>query len=345
MHLGTIWAMENELVKFKESALAEIQGAKTPIELDSVRVRYLGRAGLISKLSESMRDVPKEERPRVGKLLNEARLALSAAFEDRAEGFAAQHDLSAIEDIDETLPGTPLHVGSLHPLTQLQDRAIQVFRRLGFALAAGPDIDTEWNCFDALNTPPNHPARNETDTFYLFDGRLLRTHTSTVQIRTMLAAPPPVRVIAPGAAYRRDEMDATHLSQFNQLEGLYIDKKVSVADLKGTLEYFVRELLGSEVETRMRPHFFPFTEPSYELDVRLPGVNSGRWMELLGCGMVDPNVLEKVNEGRGDRAYDPEIFSGYAFGMGLDRLAMTLFGLPDIRLLIENDQRFLAQFS
>ena len=337
--------MENELVKFKESALAEIGGAKTPIELDSARVKYLGRAGLISKLSESMRDVPKEERPRLGKLLNEVRVTLSAAFEDRAEAFAAQHDVSAIEDIDETLPGTPLRIGSLHPLTQLQDRATQVFRRLGFALAAGPDIDTEWNCFDALNTPPNHPARNETDTFYLFDGRLLRTHTSTVQIRTMLAAPPPVRVIAPGAAYRRDEMDATHLSQFNQLEGLYIDKRVSVADLKGTLEYFVRELLGSEVETRMRPHFFPFTEPSYELDVRLPGVNAGRWMELLGCGMVDPNVLEKVNEGRGDRAYDPEIWSGYAFGMGLDRLAMALFSLPDIRLLIENDQRFLAQFS
>lgn len=337
--------MENELVKFKESALAEIGGAKTPIELDSARVKYLGRAGLISKLSESMRDVPKEERPRLGKLLNEVRVTLSAAFEDRAEAFAAQHDVSAIEDIDETLPGTPLRIGSLHPLTQLQDRATQVFRRLGFALAAGPDIDTEWNCFDALNTPPNHPARNETDTFYLFDGRLLRTHTSTVQIRTMLAAPPPVRVIAPGAAYRRDEMDATHLSQFNQLEGLCIDKRVSVADLKGTLEYFVRELLGSQVETRMRPHFFPFTEPSYELDVRLPGVNAGRWMELLGCGMVDPNVLEKVNEGRGDRAYDPEIWSGYAFGMGLDRLAMALFSLPDIRLLIENDQRFLAQFS
>jgi len=337
--------MENELVKFKESALEEIGGAKTPIELDSVRVKYLGRAGLISKLSESMRDVPKGDRPRVGKLLNEVRLTLSAAFEDRAAAFAAQHDLSAIEDIDETLPGTPLRVGSLHPLTQLQDRAIHVFRRLGFALAAGPDIETEWNCFDALNTPPNHPARNETDTFYLFDGRLLRTHTSTVQIRTMLATPPPVRVIAPGAAYRRDEMDATHLSQFNQLEGLYIDKNVSVADLKGTLEYFVRELLGSQVETRMRPHFFPFTEPSYELDVRLPGVNSGRWMELLGCGMVDPNVLEKVNEGRGDRVYDSEVWTGYAFGMGLDRLAMTLFGLPDIRLLIENDQRFLAQFS
>ena len=165
--------MENELVKFKESALAEIGGAKTPIELDTARVKYLGRAGLISKLSESMRDVPKEERPRLGKLLNEVRLTLSAAFEDRVEAFAAQDDVSAIEDIDETLPGTPLRIGSLHPLTQLQDRAIQVFRRLGFALAAGPDIDTEWNCFDALNTPPNHPARNETDTFYLFDGHNL----------------------------------------------------------------------------------------------------------------------------------------------------------------------------
>src|SRR5258708_31048164 len=251
--------MENELVKFKESALAEIQGAKTPIELDSVRVRYLGRAGLISKLSENMRDVPKDERPRVGKLLNEVRLALSAAFEDRAEGVGAQHDLGAIEEIDETLPGTTLRVGSLHPLTQLQDRAIQVFRRLGFALAAGPDIDTEWNCFDALNTPPNHPARNESDTFYLFDGRLLRTHTSTVQIRTMLAAPPPVRVVAPGAAYRRDEMDATHLSQFNQLEGLFIDKKVSVADLKSTLGNFVREFVGSQSQTHKRPHFFPFS--------------------------------------------------------------------------------------
>src|ERR1700739_594464 len=185
--------MENELGNFKESALAESGGAKTPIELDSGRVKYLGRAGLISKLSESMRDVPKGDRPRLGKLLNEVRFTLSAAFEDRTAAFAAQHDLSAIEDIDETLPGTPLRVGSLHPLHQLQDRAIHWFRRLGFALAAGPDIETEWNCFDALNTPPNHPARNETDTFYLFDGRLLQTHTSTVQDSTMLATQSPVR--------------------------------------------------------------------------------------------------------------------------------------------------------
>ena len=222
---------------------------------------------------------------------------------------------------------------------------MQILRRLGFALADGPDIETEWHCFDALNTPANHPARNETDTFYLPDGRLLRTHTSTVQIRTMVANQPPVRVIGPGAAYRRDETDATHLNQFNQLEGLYVDRNVSVADLKGTLEYFVRELLGREVQTRLRPHFFPFTEPSFELDIRLPGIQDGKWMELLGCGMVNPAVFEAVNQKRGDNAYDPESWTGFAFGMGLERLAMSLFGLPDIRLLIENDQRFLAQFA
>jgi phenylalanyl-tRNA synthetase alpha chain len=337
--------MDNELGTLQSEALAEIAEAHNEIELDQARVKYLGRNGLISKLSESMRSLPKEERPRIGKLLNEARSALDRALAEKSEAFAAQQDLAALGDLDETLPATPVRVGALHPLTQLQDQAIRIFRRLGFAMAAGPDIETEWHCFDALNTPPNHPARNESDTFYFPDGRLLRTHTSTVQIRTMVADGPPVRIIAPGAAYRRDEMDATHLSQFNQLEGLYIDRQVSVGDLKGTLEYFVRELLGPKVETRMRPHFFPFTEPSFELDARLPGVNSGKWMELLGCGMVDPAVFEQVNQRRGDQAYDPETWTGFAFGMGLDRLAMALFGLPDIRLLIENDQRFLAQFS
>jgi phenylalanyl-tRNA synthetase alpha chain len=337
--------MDNELSTLQTEALSEITGAHNVIELDQVRVKYLGRSGLVSKLSESMRSLPKEERPRIGKLLNEVRSVLDRALTEKSEAFAAQQDLAALDDLDETLPATPVRVGALHPLTQLQDQAIQVFRRLGFAMAAGPDIETEWHCFDALNTPPNHPARNESDTFYFRDGRLLRTHTSTVQIRTMVAEAPPIRVIAPGAAYRRDEMDATHLSQFNQLEGLYVDHQVSVADLKGTLEYFVRELLGPKVETRMRPHFFPFTEPSFEMDVRLPGVNTGRWMELLGCGMVHPAVFEQVNERRHDQAYDPELWTGFAFGMGLDRLAMALFGLPDIRLLIENDQRFLAQFN
>ena len=337
--------MDTDLQSLKETALAEIRQVSSEIELDNVRVKYLGRSGAISKLSENMRNVAKEERPKLGKLLNEIRVSVTDAVEQRSRELQGQRDIDALATVDETLPGTPVRVGALHPLTQLQDRAIQVLRRLGFALADGPDVETEWHCFDALNTPANHPARNESDTFYLPSGKLLRTHTSTVQIRTMVVTEPPVRVIGPGAAYRRDEIDATHLSQFNQLEGLYVDRGVSVADLKGTLEYFVRELLGREVESRMRPHFFPFTEPSFEMDIRLAGVNDGKWMELLGCGIVHPAVFEQVNQKRGDAAYDPEIWTGFAFGMGLDRLAMALFGLADIRLLIENDQRFLAQFA
>jgi phenylalanyl-tRNA synthetase alpha chain len=336
--------MDTDLQYLMETALSEILQASSEIELDNVRVKYLGRSGAISKLSENMRNVAKEERPKIGKLINEIRVSVTDALVQRSRELERQRDIDALATLDETLPAAPVRVGALHPLTQLQDRAIQVLRRLGFALADGPDVETEWHCFDALNTPANHPARNESDTFYLPSGKLLRTHTSTVQIRTMVVAEPPVRVIGPGAAYRRDEIDATHLSQFNQLEGLYVDREVSVADLKGTLEYFVRELLGREVESRMRPHFFPFTEPSFEMDIRLPGVNDGKWMELLGCGIVHPAVFEQVNQKRGDTAYDPEIWTGFAFGMGLDRLAMALFGLPDIRLLIENDQRFLAQF-
>ncbi|MBV9490658.1 MAG: phenylalanine--tRNA ligase subunit alpha [Verrucomicrobia bacterium] len=337
--------MEGELQGLRKAALSDIENATAPLELDQLRVKFLGRSGALTKLSEGMRDVPKEQRPAIGKLLNDVRQAITASLEERATLLRSGSELEGLQQLDETLPATAVRTGALHPMTLLQDRAIQILRRLGFALADGPDIETEWFCFDALNTPVNHPARKESDTFYLPDGRLLRTHTSSVQIRTMIATVPPVRVSAPGAAYRRDEIDATHLSQFNQLEGLYVNRDVSVADLKGTLTFFVRELLGSRAETRIRPHFFPFTEPSFEVDVRLPSVNGGRWMELLGCGMVDPAVFEHVNARRGDRAYDPEIWSGFAFGMGLDRLAMALFGLPDIRLLIENDQRFLAQYA
>jgi phenylalanyl-tRNA synthetase alpha chain len=226
------------------------------------------------------------------------------------------------------------------------DRSIAIFRRMGFALAEGPDIETEWHCFDALNTPPDHPARNEQDTFYLPDGRLLRTHTSTVQIRTMESAPPPVRVIAPGAAYRRDEIDATHTTQFHQIEGLYVDKKVSVADLKGTLEFFVRELFGADTAVRFRPHYFPFTEPSFEIDVKSRALKGGeQWIEVCGCGMVHPAVFEAVNQSRSDNAYDPEKWTGFAFGLGMDRLAMILFDVPDIRLFAQNDLRFLTQFT
>jgi len=337
--------MDNDLQRLQETALSEIQQAHSKIALENLRVKFLGKAGAVSRLSENMRNVPKEDRPRIGKLLNEIRNGVTVALDSRLVALESEGEAQNLSDVDETLPGTPFRVGGIHPLTLLQERAVQILRRLGFALADGPDIETEWHCFDALNTPANHPARNDSDTFYLPDGRLLRTHTSTVQIRTMVANEPPVRVIGPGAAYRRDETDATHLNQFNQLEGLYVDRNVSVADLKGTLEYFVRELLGQEVQTRLRPHFFPFTEPSFELDIRLPGIQDGKWMELLGCGMVNPAVFEAVNLKRGDSAYDPEDWTGFAFGMGLERLAMSLFGLPDIRLLIENDQRFLAQFA
>jgi phenylalanyl-tRNA synthetase alpha chain len=216
---------------------------------------------------------------------------------------------------------------------------------MGFALADGPDIETEFHCFDALNTPADHPARNEQDTFYFSDGRLLRTHTSTVQIRTMEKCAPPVRIIAPGAAYRRDEVDATHLAQFNQMEGLYVDVGVSVADLKGTIEFFFRELLGPETKLRFRPHFFPFTEPSFEIDLKAPALGKDKWLEMAGCGMVDPAVFDAVNKSRGDTAFDPEKYTGFAFGFGLDRLAMVLHAIPDIRLLVENDVRFLSQFK
>jgi phenylalanyl-tRNA synthetase alpha chain len=337
--------MDSDLQSLQETALGEIQQAHSKIALENLRVKFLGKAGAVSRLSENMRNVPKEDRPRIGKLLNEIRNGVTVALDSRLVALESEGEARNLSDVDETLPGTPFRVGGIHPLTLLQERAVQILRRLGFALADGPDIETEWHCFDALNTPANHPARNDSDTFYLPDGRLLRTHTSTVQIRTMVVNEPPVRVIGPGAAYRRDETDATHLNQFNQLEGLYVDRNVSVADLKGTLEYFVRELLGQEVQTRLRPHFFPFTEPSFELDIRLPGIQDGKWMELLGCGMVNPAVFEAVNLKRGDSAYDPENWTGFAFGMGLERLAMSLFGLPDIRLLIENDQRFLAQFA
>src|SRR5205814_1572490 len=309
-------------------------------------VRVRGGSGVISEWSEKMKSLPKEEKPIVGKLLNEVRAAVTAAIEARADEFRTARESAAVADIDISLPGTPGEKGALHPLTQILDRSIGVFRRMGFALADGPDIETEWNCFDALNTPQDHPARNEQDTFYLPDGRLLRTHTSTVQIRAMTAAPPPIRVIAPGAAYRRDEVDATHGAQFHQIEGLYVDKNVSVADLKGTLEFFMRELFGPDTAVRFRPHYFPFTEPSFEIDVRSKALKGGeQWIEVCGSGMVHPAVFEEVNKARGDDAYDPAEWTGFAFGLGMDRLAMILFDIPDIRFFAQNDLRFLKQFA
>jgi phenylalanyl-tRNA synthetase alpha chain len=336
--------MEAQLEQIRAAALEEAAAAADETALEGVRVKYLGRTGSISGLSEGMRSLSKDDKPRLGKLLNETRATVTAALDERKAALASDADTAAFANVDVTLPGTAPLRGSLHPITQLQDRAVQIFRRMGFSLADGPDIETEWHNFDALNTPADHPARNEQDTFYLPDGRLLRTQTSPVQIRTMVAQPPPVRIIAPGACYRRDEIDATHLSQFTQMEGLYVDHGITLADLKGTLELFMRELFGSEVKFRWRPHFFPFTEPSFELDVRVTAGAGERWLEMAGCGMVDPAVFEAVNAKRGDDEYDPEQVSGFAFGFGLDRLAMNMAGVTDIRSFIESDQRFLRQF-
>jgi len=334
------------LEQLRDDSLAQITSAPDERVLESVRVRFLGRSGRVSEWSDKMKSLPKEEKPTVGKLLNEVRIAITAAIEARVESFRAEKESAAVANIDLSLPGTPHERGALHPLTQMLDRSIAIFRRMGFALADGPDVEDEWHCFDALNTPPDHPARNEQDTFYLPDGRLLRTHTSTVQIRTMELAPPPIRIIAPGAAYRRDEIDATHTTQFHQIEGLYVDEKVSVADLKGTLEFFLRELFGADTAVRFRPHYFPFTEPSFEIDVKSSALKGGeQWVEVCGCGMVHPAVFEAVNQSRRDNTYDPEKWTGFAFGLGMDRLAMILFDIPDIRLFAQNDLRFLGQFA
>lgn len=338
--------MKDDLAGLQESALQAIAAAKDEAALDEERVAYLGKKGSITAISAGMKNLPKDEKPAMGQALNAVRSAITAAIDARRQALQDQQDAKSIEGLDVTLPPRTLPSGRLHPLTIVQDRAIQILRRLGFAIADGPEIETEFHCFDALNTPPDHPARNESDTFYLANGKLLRTHTSTVQIRTMEQQAPPLKVIAPGSVYRRDEIDATHLSVFNQLEGLYVDTDVRLSDLKGTLEYFYRAMFGAETPVRFRPHFFPFTEPSFEIDVKLQVKGEQpRWIEVAGCGMVDPAVFEAVNNSRGDNAFDPDQTTGYAFGMGIDRLAMIQWGIKDIRLLIENDVRFLSQFS
>ena len=338
--------MKEEIQHIETEALAAIAAAGDEDALDQARVAFLGKKGRLTAASAGMRNLSKEEKPAVGQLLNTARTAITSALDTRRGTLQDATDRKALEGIDLSLPGRPPHAGGLHPLTLLKDDAIRILRRLGFALAEGPEIETEYHCFDALNTPPEHPARNEKDTFYFDSGKLLRTHTSTVQVRTMEKESPPIRIIAPGSAYRRDEIDATHLSVFNQLEGLYVDADVQVGDLKGTLEYFYHTLFGKDTEVRFRPHFFPFTEPSFEIDIKLHVKGQApKWIEVAGCGMVDPAVFESICESRGDGAYHPDAVTGFAFGMGLDRLAMIKWGIKDIRLLIENDARFLAQFG
>jgi phenylalanyl-tRNA synthetase alpha chain len=338
--------MIEQLDSLSAAALAEINSVHDDAALEEFRLRYLGKKGSVTALSAGMRDVPPDQRAAVGAKFNEVRNAITSALDEKKAALAALADAKVAEGVDVTLPGRPWPRGGIHPMTRVLDRAVRILRRMGFALATGPEVESEWHCFDALNTPSDHPARKESDTFYFDSGLLLRTHTSSVQIRTMQTQTPPVRIIAPGSAFRRDEIDATHLSAFNQLEGLYVAERVSLADLKGTLEHLLRALFGPAVEMRFRPHFFPFTEPSYEVDVKLaPKGQAPRWVEILGCGMVDPAVFQEICQSRGDEVYHPDKVTGFAFGMGLERLAMIQWGIGDIRHLIENDVRFLEQFA
>lgn len=342
----TTLCMIEQLQSLLDTALAELPAATDNAAVEDFRVRFLGKKGSVTALSAGMRDVEPGQRAAVGAKFNEVRDTISRAVEERVAALLAEKDARAAAGVDMTLPGRPVPQASLHPMTQVLDKAVRILRRMGFAFATGPEVETEWHCFDALNTPGDHPARNESDTFYFQNGALLRTHTSSVQIRTMQTQTPPVRIIAPGSAFRRDEIDATHLSVFNQLEGLYVAPQVSLADLKGTLVHFFRALFGTGTEIRFRPHFFPFTEPSYEVDVKLcPKGQAPRWVEILGCGMVDPAVFDEICKARGDEVYHPDKVTGFAFGMGLERLAMIQWGIPDIRHLIENDVRFLKQFA
>ncbi|MBG7607604.1 MAG: phenylalanine--tRNA ligase subunit alpha [Verrucomicrobia bacterium] len=338
--------MNEQIANIQSQALELIAASTDERTLDDARVASIGKKGTLSLAGALIKDIPKEEKAAFGQSLNAARTAINSAISEKQAALQEIADKAALSGIDITLPARSLPAGGLHPLTLIRDEATQVLRRMGFALADGPEIEDEYHCFDALNTPADHPARNEKDTFYFNSGKLLRTHTSSVQIRTMETAAPPIRIIAPGSAYRRDEIDATHLSVFNQLEGLFVDTDVTLPDLKGTLEYFFHEMFGTTTEVRFRPHFFPFTEPSFEIDVKLQIKGQApRWIEVAGCGMVDPAVFEAINATRKDNALDPEKVTGFAFGMGIDRLAMIRWGIKDIRLLIENDTRFLSQFA
>lgn len=335
-----------QIETIKAEALAAIAAADTADALEAVRIKYISRKGLIPDLMKQLKMIPPEEKRAYGQRVNDLKDTFQSEWDARKTELEAATSAPADGGFDVTLPGQWRGVGSKHPITQLTERAISIFQTLGFTVADGPDIETVFNNFDALNHPPGHPARDMKDTFYLDDaGHLLRTHTSPVQVRYMLSHPPPIRIIAPGRCYRRDTPDATHSANFHQIEGLFVGENVSLADLKGDLSHFAREAMGPDTKVRFRPHFFPFTEPSVEVDFscHVCGGKGCRvckqsgWIEIAGAGMVDPNVFKAVG-------YDPEKVQGYAFGMGIERIAMILFGITDIRHLYENDVRYLSQF-
>ncbi len=340
--------MKEQVNALREQALAEL-GTLTDLRaLEDFRVRLLGKKGEVTALLRGMGAVPAEERPAMGQLINALRADLEAALETRETEIATRLKEERLlqETIDVTLPGTSSAAGGLHPLSIVLEDLIDIFRSMGFDVVDGPEVETEHYCFEALNVPKDHPARDMQDTFYLAEDLLLRTQTSAAQIRTMENRKPPIRIICPGRVFRADEVDATHSPVFHQVEGLVVDKGITLCDLKGVLEQFAHEIYGPDTKVRFRPSFFPFTEPSVEVDVSCSACGGtgcrvckgAGWIEILGAGMVHPRVLAGCD-------IDPEVYSGFAFGIGLDRLTTTRYKISDIRLLFENDQRFLKQFG
>lgn len=339
--------MEETLRNLLEEAKKELSSAESLKTLEEIRVKYLGKKGELTKILRGMGSLSPEERPIVGKISNEVREEIEKELTQKREEVLKQEKEKKIksEYIDITLPGKVHEIGHKHPMTKVLDEIKDIFLGLGFSIAEGPEIELDYYNFEALNTPPDHPARDLQDTFYITKNILLRTQTSPVQVRTMEKSKPPIKVISPGRVYRSDEIDATHSPVFNQIEGLAVDEGITMGDLKGVLNLFAKRLFGSDTKTKFRPHYFPFTEPSAEMDVscfacggkgcRVCGYSG--WIEILGSGMVHPNVLRMSG-------IDPEKYSGFAFGMGLDRITMLKYGIDDLRLLYENDLRFIKQF-
>lgn len=343
-----------ELVRGLEAlvpAMREEIASCAASDMEELRVRYLGRKGLLAGLLAGLGTLGPEDRPLAGKTGNAVKQALTELFAAREAELAAETARGAMSRFDPTLPGRAPEQGSLHPVTLVMEEICAVFAGLGFEAVTGPEVETDWHNFEALNLPPEHPARDMQDTLYVAGNVVLRTHTSPLQVRTMLARKPPVAVIAPGKVYRRDS-DLTHTPMFHQIEGLLVDRDVSMADLRGTLTSFVRQIFGVDTRVRFRPSFFPFTEPSAEVDIscRMCG-GTGKldggpcrvckqtgWVEILGCGMVDPEVFKAVG-------YDPEVYTGFAFGLGVERVTMLKYGIGDLRMFFENDTRFLGQFA
>ncbi len=339
--------MKEKLEEIRLEAENEIKQTSDEVSLQKVKARFLGRKGVITEFLKKMPEVPESERPEMGRLINEVKNFIESLFDKRFEELKEEKKTGVLlkERLDITLPGRGIRLGGKHPITQVMEEIISIFERMGFEVAEGPEVELDYYNFEALNIPKDHPARDMQDTFYISDEIVLRTHTSPVQIRIMEKEKPPVKIIAPGKVYRCDS-DVSHTPMFHQVEGLLVDEHVTFADLKGVLTEFVRVMFGANISVRFRPSFFPFTEPSAEVDIECvicggKGCrvckNSG-WLEILGCGMVDPEVFKSVN-------YDPDRYTGFAFGMGVERITMLKFGINDIRLFFENDIRFLRQFS